>query len=99
MALENRVQLALGRLDSGAQRVCRTCGHGELVSDPVKQMREHLEERWKGIRPVLVGRTLREVEMMRGIYELVFNVNGTLPAGDLSAEIEAGKGEKEEPHA
>ena len=35
-----------------------------------------LQGRWKGIRPVLMGRTIREVEMTRGLYELVFNVNG-----------------------
>ena len=102
--VRRRTRLSMGTCQGNfctfrAASVCRTCGHGELVSDPVKQMREHLEERWKGIRPVLVGRTLREVEMMRGIYELVFNVNGTLPAGNPPAEDEAGKREKEEPHA
>ena len=39
-------------------------------------MRELLEGRWKGIRPVLLGRTIREMEMTRGMYELLFHVNG-----------------------
>lgn len=39
-------------------------------------MKEFLQGRWKGIRPVLMGRTLREIEMTRALYELSFNVNG-----------------------
>ena len=41
-------------------------------------MKEFLQGRWKGIRPVLMGRTLREAEMTRGLYELNFNVTGDL---------------------
>ena len=39
-------------------------------------MKQFLQGRWKGIRPVLVGRTLREIEMTRALYELSFHVNG-----------------------
>jgi glycerol-3-phosphate dehydrogenase [NAD(P)+ ], anaerobic, A subunit len=39
-------------------------------------MQKFLEGRWKGVRPVLMGRTIRETEMTRGIYELVMNING-----------------------
>lgn len=41
-------------------------------------MQEFLQGRWKGIRPVLMGRTLREAEMTRGLYELNFNITGGL---------------------
>lgn len=39
-------------------------------------MKQFLEGRWKGIRPVMMGRSLKETEMTRGLYELVFNING-----------------------
>jgi glycerol-3-phosphate dehydrogenase len=39
-------------------------------------MKEFLQGRWKGIRPVLLGRTIREMEMTRALYELSFSVNG-----------------------
>lgn len=35
-----------------------------------------LQERWKGIRPVLFGRTLRESVMTRAIYEMSLNLKG-----------------------
>ena len=51
-------------------------GHPELAKDSLSQMKSFLQGRWKGIRSVLMGRTLRETEMTRGLYEVVFNVNG-----------------------
>ena len=35
-----------------------------------------LRERWKGIRPVLFGRTLREAVMTRELYEMSLNLKG-----------------------
>ena len=53
------------------------------VTDPSKdsitRMKEFLQGRWKGIRPVLIGRTLRETEMTRAIYELSMNISGGKP--------------------
>ncbi|MBR2215653.1 MAG: anaerobic glycerol-3-phosphate dehydrogenase subunit A [Selenomonadaceae bacterium] len=46
------------------------------AKDTLGRMKEFLQGRWKGIRPVLVGRTLRETEMTRALYELSFHVNG-----------------------
>ncbi len=51
----------------------------EASKDPLGQMKGFLQARWKGIRPVMAGKTLRETEMTRGLYELVFNVNGGRP--------------------
>lgn len=51
----------------------------EASKDPIGQMKGFLQARWKGIRPVLWGRTIREAEMTRALYELVFNVNGGRP--------------------
>ena len=42
--------------------------------DTLTRLKEFLQGRWKGIAPVLVGRTLRETEMTRAMYELLFNV-------------------------
>lgn len=52
------------------------CGRNNTAKDSLGQMKDFLQGRWKGIRPVLMGRTLREMEMTRGLYELLFCVNG-----------------------
>ncbi|MDR2800958.1 MAG: anaerobic glycerol-3-phosphate dehydrogenase subunit B [Desulfovibrio sp.] len=44
--------------------------------EPQKMLREFLEERWRGIRPLLWGRQLREVELERGIYLASLNIDG-----------------------
>lgn len=49
------------------------------AKDSLNRLRGFLQERWKGIRPVLLGRTLREAEMTRAIYELSMNVTGGAP--------------------
>lgn len=51
-------------------------GRDAAARDSLGQMKEFLQGRWKGIRPVLLGRTIREAEMTRALYELSFNVNG-----------------------
>lgn len=48
----------------------------EDCSDSLSDMKNFLQARWKGITPVMAGKTLREAEMTRGMYELLFNVNG-----------------------
>ncbi len=47
--------------------------------DAVKEMRRFLEGRWKGIRPALFGKTLKEIELTRALYELSFNIEGDKP--------------------
>lgn len=37
--------------------------------------KEFLEARWKGIRPVMWGNQIRDVELTRGIYEVSLNIN------------------------
>lgn len=44
--------------------------------DPLKEIKDFLESRYKGIRPVLFGKTLREAEFTRALYELSFNIGG-----------------------
>ncbi|MDL2272199.1 anaerobic glycerol-3-phosphate dehydrogenase subunit A [Desulfovibrio sp. OttesenSCG-928-I05] len=43
---------------------------------PREVFRQFLEERWHGIRPLLWGNQLREVELERGIYGASLNVDG-----------------------
>ena len=54
-------------------------GRNEESKDSLAQMSQFLQGRWKGIRPVLLGRSLRETEMTRALYELSFNINGGRP--------------------
>ncbi len=56
--------------------VFAACGKNDMAKDTLSQMKGFLQGRYKGIRPVLFGRALRETEMLRGLYELTFNVNG-----------------------
>ena len=48
----------------------------EGCNDSLSDMKNFLQARWKGITPVMLGKTLREAEMTRGMYEVLFNVNG-----------------------
>jgi glycerol-3-phosphate dehydrogenase len=48
----------------------------EGCGDSLSDMKNFLQARWKGITPVMAGKTLREDEMTRGMYEVLFNVNG-----------------------
>lgn len=47
----------------------------DWTEDTSKLFRDFLEARWKGIRPVLWGNQLRDVELTRGIYEVSLNIN------------------------
>lgn len=47
----------------------------DWTEDTSKLFREFLEARWKGIRPVLWGNQMRDVDLTRGIYEVSLNIN------------------------
>ena len=49
---------------------------------PQDLFRQFLQERWHGIRPLLWGCQLREIELERGIYGATLNIDGTVPAAD-----------------
>ena len=40
--------------------------------------KDFVEQRWKGIRPVLWGNMARETELTRGIYDATLNINGAI---------------------
>ncbi|MDR2743908.1 MAG: anaerobic glycerol-3-phosphate dehydrogenase subunit A [Desulfovibrio sp.] len=46
---------------------------------PRQMLEDFLEERWHGIRPLLWGRQLGEVELERGIYSALLNLEDCLP--------------------
>lgn len=46
--------------------------------DVVALLKEFLEARWSGIRPVLWGKQLREAELTRGIYAATINIDGAM---------------------
>jgi len=39
-----------------------------------KTLKGFLEERWKGIRPILWGAALKEEELIESIYKGIFNL-------------------------
>ena len=65
---------------------CGLRGVGMMVDNdltkgttPVELLREFLETRWNGIRPIIWGHQMREVELTRGIYEAGLNMDGVMP--------------------
>lgn len=46
------------------------------AKDTTFLFKEFLETRWKGIRPVLWGNMLRDIELTRAIYDASLNLNG-----------------------
>jgi len=47
-------------------------------SNPI--LKAFLEERWKGIRPILWGVSLKEEELIESIYKGIFNLTPTHPS-------------------
>ncbi len=48
--------------------------NGMVQEDSSLILKEFLEERWKGIRPILWAEALREEELMESIYKGIFNL-------------------------
>jgi glycerol-3-phosphate dehydrogenase len=49
-----------------------------LTAETTGLLREFLEERWNGIRPVLWGKQLREEQLLRSIYCASLNIDGAI---------------------
>ena len=82
--IRRRTRIGMGTCQANfcalrAASIFSRVGKQKEAKDALGQMKEFLQGRWKGVRPVLVGRTIREAEMTRGIYELSFNINGGRP--------------------
>jgi glycerol-3-phosphate dehydrogenase len=52
----------------------------EMKGDSHQVMKGFLEERWRGIRPILWGDTLREAELIESIYKGIFNLRPDSPS-------------------
>lgn len=77
--LRRRTRLGMGTCQ-GTFCTYRAVGTVQEVTDRwtsnTKELfKEFLEARWKGIRPVLWGNQIRDVELTRGIYEVSLNIN------------------------
>ena len=53
---------------------------GMVENNSNKILKEFLEERWKGIRPILWGTSIKEEELIESIYKGIFNLTPTLPS-------------------
>ena len=73
----HRTRLAKGTCQ-GAFCIVRLLGMlhnlGMQQGDSNKILKDFLEERWRGIRPVLWGASLREEELIESIYKGIFNL-------------------------
>ena len=79
--IRRRTRLGMGTCQGNfcslrAAGIFHRVGSTEGAKDSLGQLRGFLQGRWKGVRPVLMGRNIRESEMTRALYELSFNVNG-----------------------
>ena len=73
----HRTRLAKGTCQGGfcAYRLMAMLDDkGVVEGDSAAMLREFLEERWKGVRPVLWGTAVREAELVETIYKDVFNL-------------------------
>ncbi len=70
---------------------------GLAEGDSNKILKGFLEERWKGIRPVLWGSSVKEEELIESIYKGIFNLTPTHPSplARPASQSEAGEGEGE----
>ena len=53
-----------------------------VEGDSNKILKGFLEERWKGIRPILWGTALKEEELIESIYKGIFNLIGSKGSRD-----------------
>ena len=73
----HRTRLAKGTCQGGfcAYRLMAMLDDkGVVEGDSAAMLREFLEERWKGVRPILWGAAVREAELVETIYKDVFNL-------------------------
>lgn len=78
--IRRRTRLGMGTCQGS---FCALRAAGALVENsllpetpPQDLFRQFLQERWHGIRPLLWGTQLKEIELERGIYDATLNING-----------------------
>lgn len=82
--IRRRTRLGMGTCQGS---FCALRATGALVEDnllpnsaPRDLFRQFLQERWHGIRPLLWGMQLKEVELECGIYKATLNLDGEAPS-------------------
>ena len=73
----HRTRLSKGTCQGGfcVYRLLGVLGEsGRTGGNPHRILKGFLEERWKGIRPVLWGTALQEEELIESIYKGIFNL-------------------------
>lgn len=82
--IRRRTRLGMGTCQAGfcALRATGAIAENGFLpqSTPQQLLQRFLEERWHGIRPLLWGNQLREVELERGIYGATLNIDGDCDA-------------------
>lgn len=78
--IRRRTRLGMGTCQGS---FCALRATGALVENslltetpPRDLFRQFIQERWAGIRPLLWGTQLREIELERGIYDATLNLDG-----------------------
>ena len=78
--VRRRTRLGMGTCQGSfcALRATGVMAENNLLRDknPQDLFRQFLQERWHGIRPLLWGNQLREIELERGIYCATLNIDG-----------------------
>jgi glycerol-3-phosphate dehydrogenase len=75
-----RTRLGMGTCQ-GTYCSLRTIGaltecHIPFALSPAANLRDFLQERWKGLRPALWGLQAREMELGRAVYAATLNIDG-----------------------
>jgi glycerol-3-phosphate dehydrogenase len=78
--IRRRTRLGMGTCQGS---FCALRATGALVENallphipPQSVFRQFIQERWQGIRPLLWGTQIREIQLERGIYDATLNLNG-----------------------
>ncbi|SBV90820.1 sn-glycerol-3-phosphate dehydrogenase (anaerobic), large subunit, FAD/NAD(P)-binding (modular protein) [uncultured delta proteobacterium] len=78
--IRRRTRLGMGTCQGSfcALRATGALVENALIPDasPRALFRQFLQERWGGIRPLLWGTQLKEIELERGIYDATLNIDG-----------------------
>ena len=81
--IRRRTRMGMGTCQGS---YCGLRGVGVMVANnlapgttTIELLRDFLESRWHGIRPLLWGHQMREVELTRGIYGASLNIDGVAP--------------------
>jgi glycerol-3-phosphate dehydrogenase len=77
--LRRRTRLGMGTCQGAFCGFRSAIAAAGLVNREADELlRDFLEERWTGIRPVLWGKQLREEELLRSIYGASLNIDGAM---------------------